>query len=187
MWRRRRVRARRVLGERGPYDVVLELVGAPNLPGDLEALATGGRIAVIGVGAGATAELNLLQLMVDARPDPRLHAARPAARGEGASRRAPSSARCSRSSRTGELRVPVAAEFPMADVEAAYERFAAGGKLGKIVLVAGDSSARRALGGPSGLLRRESSRRHRECMTRTLTLGGWLAESTVNGPSRRAR
>ena len=27
----------------GPYDVVLELVGAPNLPVDLESLATGGR------------------------------------------------------------------------------------------------------------------------------------------------
>src|SRR2546421_87916 len=36
--------------ERGPYDVVLELVGAPNLTGNLDALATGGRIAVIGVG-----------------------------------------------------------------------------------------------------------------------------------------
>src|SRR5256714_13652890 len=49
--------------ERGPYDVVLELVGAPNLAGNLDALATGGRIAVIGVGGGATGELNLLGLM----------------------------------------------------------------------------------------------------------------------------
>ncbi|MCB1262557.1 MAG: zinc-binding dehydrogenase, partial [Acidimicrobiales bacterium] len=47
----------------GPFDVVLELVGAPNLPADVAALATGGRIAVIGVGAGAKAELNLLALM----------------------------------------------------------------------------------------------------------------------------
>jgi NADPH2:quinone reductase len=39
--------------------VVLELVGAPNLAGDLDALAIGGRIAVIGVGGGATGELNL--------------------------------------------------------------------------------------------------------------------------------
>src|SRR3954447_2626362 len=30
--------------EHGPFDVVLELVGAPNLPGDLEALAVDGRI-----------------------------------------------------------------------------------------------------------------------------------------------
>src|SRR5919107_2900788 len=32
----------------GPFDVILELVGAPNLPADLEALAERGRIAVIG-------------------------------------------------------------------------------------------------------------------------------------------
>ena len=47
----------------GPFDVVLELVGAPNLPGDLDALAERGRICVIGVGAGARAELDLRVLM----------------------------------------------------------------------------------------------------------------------------
>jgi NADPH:quinone reductase-like Zn-dependent oxidoreductase len=36
----------------------------------------------------------------------------------------------------GRLRVPVAETFPLAKAEAAYERFAAGGKLGKVVLVA---------------------------------------------------
>ena len=49
--------------ERGPFDVILELVGAPNMPENMQALATGGRICVIGVGAGAKAELNLLALM----------------------------------------------------------------------------------------------------------------------------
>jgi len=34
----------------------------------------------------------------------------------------------------GRLRVPVAATFPLADATAAYERFAAGGKVGKIIL-----------------------------------------------------
>src|SRR5918995_2798163 len=47
--------------DHGPYDVVLELVGAANLAGNLSALATGGRIAVIGVGGtGPKAEINLL-------------------------------------------------------------------------------------------------------------------------------
>jgi hypothetical protein len=32
------------------------------------------------------------------------------------------------------VRVPVAETFPMAEASAAYDRFAAGGKLGKIVL-----------------------------------------------------
>jgi NADPH:quinone reductase-like Zn-dependent oxidoreductase len=36
----------------GPFDVILELVGAPNLPENLNALQSGGRIAVIGVAAG---------------------------------------------------------------------------------------------------------------------------------------
>ena len=50
--------------ETGPYDVVLELVGGSNLPGNIKALATGGRITVIGVGGtGPKAELNLLGLM----------------------------------------------------------------------------------------------------------------------------
>src|SRR5919202_4979419 len=49
--------------EHGPFDVILELVGAPNLPADVQALGTGGRIVVIGVGAGAKAEVNLLALM----------------------------------------------------------------------------------------------------------------------------
>ena len=35
----------------------------------------------------------------------------------------------------GRVRVPVAGTFPMPDAEAAYECFAQGGKLGKVVLV----------------------------------------------------
>lgn len=49
-------------GGRGA-DVILELVGAPHFPGDLEVLATNGRIVVVGVGAGSTIELDLLGLM----------------------------------------------------------------------------------------------------------------------------
>ena len=36
---------------------------------------------------------------------------------------------------SGDLRVPVAATFPLDEVEDAYARFEAGGKLGKIVLL----------------------------------------------------
>src|ERR671915_1680019 len=50
--------------DHGPYDVILELVGAGNLEGNLKSLALGGRISVIGVGgSGPTAEINLLQVM----------------------------------------------------------------------------------------------------------------------------
>jgi NADPH:quinone reductase len=37
----------------------------------------------------------------------------------------------------GALRVPVAETFALDDVATAYERFAAGGKLGKIVVLLG--------------------------------------------------
>jgi NADPH2:quinone reductase len=120
--------------EHGPFDVVLELVGAPNLPDDLRSLALGGRIAVIGVGAGAKAEVNLLQLM-DRRA--RIHGSTlrsrsledKAAVARGVERHVlPLLA-------TGAVRVPVDATFPMADASEAYARFAAGGKLGKVVLV----------------------------------------------------
>ena len=46
-------------GAQGPFDVILELVGAPNLAENLGALANRGRISVIGIGGGAKAELNL--------------------------------------------------------------------------------------------------------------------------------
>jgi NADPH:quinone reductase-like Zn-dependent oxidoreductase len=36
-----------------------------------------------------------------------------------------------------ELQVPIDAAIPMTEATAAYDRFAGGGKLGKIVLVAG--------------------------------------------------
>src|SRR4051794_31193427 len=49
--------------EHGPFDVVLELVGAPNFESDLKSLAMDGRLVVIGIGAGAKAEINLGVLM----------------------------------------------------------------------------------------------------------------------------
>ena len=42
----------------------------------------------------------------------------------------------------GRVRVPVAATYPLSDVAAAYEAFAAGGKFGKIVLLMDDWSER---------------------------------------------
>jgi NADPH:quinone reductase-like Zn-dependent oxidoreductase len=121
--------------EHGPFDVVLELVGAPNLPADLASLATGGRIAVIGVGAGAKVELDLLALM--------------AARGRihGSTLRARSLEEKAAAARLVErqvlplasrVHVPIEATYALDDVAAAYDRFAAGGKLGKIVLLPSD-------------------------------------------------
>ena len=47
----------------GGADVVLELVGAPNLDPDLRALAVKGRIVIVGTGGGTEAPLDLRKLM----------------------------------------------------------------------------------------------------------------------------
>jgi NADPH:quinone reductase-like Zn-dependent oxidoreductase len=98
-------------------------------------LSLGGRISVIGVGAGAQAEINLLELMGKRG---RIH---------GSTLRARSLEEKAVVARamerhvlplvaSGSIRVPVHATVPMAEAPTAYEQFTAGGKLGKIVLVA---------------------------------------------------
>ena len=118
----------------GDYDVILELVGGENLVTNLDRLALKGRIAVIGTGAGARAELNLHKLMVKRG---RIH---------GSTLRARSTEEKADVIRRlredvlplladGRVRVPVEETFPLARAQDAYERFAAGGKFGKIVIV----------------------------------------------------
>jgi NADPH2:quinone reductase len=122
--------------DQGPFDVILELVGAPNMAGNLNALATGGRILVIGVGAGAKCELNLLALMGKRA---RIHGstlrARPLEEKALAARALEREVLPLFAS--GDLTVPIAATFPLEEAAAAYDCFASGGKLGKILLVVG--------------------------------------------------
>jgi NADPH:quinone reductase-like Zn-dependent oxidoreductase len=119
--------------EHGPFDVVLELIGAPNLADDLEALAIGGRIVVIGVGAGAVAEVNLLTLMAKrARMQASTLRARPLEQKADAARRV--EAQVLPLLAQDLVSVPVAARYAMSEAEQAYDHFAAGGKVGKIVL-----------------------------------------------------
>jgi NADPH2:quinone reductase len=117
----------------GQFDVILELVGAPNMPENLTALAAGGRIVVIGVSAGAKTELNLLALMGKRA---RIHGS--TLRSRPLEEKAITARLLEREVlplfEAGSLRVPIAATFPLEAAAAAYERFAAGGKLGKIVL-----------------------------------------------------
>jgi putative PIG3 family NAD(P)H quinone oxidoreductase len=119
--------------EHGPFDVVLELVGAPNLAANVGALATGGRVVVIGIGAGAKGEINLAALMgvrgtlrgstLRARPlEEKAVAARAVER------------HVLPLVEDGAVTVPVADSFALDDAADAYDRFAAGGKLGKVVL-----------------------------------------------------
>jgi NADPH:quinone reductase len=118
----------------GAYNVILELVGGDHLRTDFERLDSKGRIAVIGVGAGATVEVNFHLLM---RARGRVH---------GSTLRSRSRAEKADVIRRlredvlplleeGRVTVPVHATYPLDQAEEAYDAFAAGGKFGKIVLV----------------------------------------------------
>ena len=120
--------------DHGPYDVSLELVGAAGVATVLPVLAMGGRVVVIGVGSGAKVELNLLSVM-----------GRRATIG-GSTLRARTVEEKSAVARAveesvvallgeGAVVVPVVERFPLAGAAEAYARFAAGDKLGKVVLV----------------------------------------------------
>jgi NADPH:quinone reductase len=108
----------------GPFDVILELVGGPNLPSDVDALAIGG---------GAHAELNLLALM-----GRRGHVMSSTLRARAFEEKALCARRIEAevlpALASGVLRVPVAASYSLEDAPQAYQRFAAGKKLGKVVL-----------------------------------------------------
>ena len=101
--------------------------------GNLAALATRGRICIIGVGAGARTEINLQALMGKRG---RIHGS--VLRARSLEEKADAARRVERAVlpgfASGDLSVPVAATFPLDAVADAYARFKAGAKLGKIVL-----------------------------------------------------
>jgi NADPH:quinone reductase-like Zn-dependent oxidoreductase len=119
--------------QHGPFDVILELVGAPNLPANVKSLALKGRLMVIGIGAGAKGELNLGALMGN-RGTVMSSTLRPRPLEE----KAIAARSVERSVlplvESGAVRVPVYATYPLDLAVEAYDAFAAGGKLGKIVL-----------------------------------------------------
>ena len=122
------------LADAGPFDVILELVGTPNWPANLKALATEGRIVVIGVGAGAEVSLNLLSLMVK-----RVRLSASTLRPRPLEQRAAVARRVERHVlpllASDRIQVPLARTLPLAEAAAAYEYFAVPGKIGKVVLV----------------------------------------------------
>jgi NADPH:quinone reductase len=119
--------------DQGPFDVILGLVGATNLAGNLRSLATGGRIAVIGVGAGAAGEINL-GLLMNRRA--RIHGS--TLRARPLEEKALTARAVERSVlpllAAGAITALVAATYPLTRATEAYDHFVAGGKLGKIVL-----------------------------------------------------
>src|SRR4051794_13968516 len=119
--------------EHGPFDVILELVGAPNFPGNLQALAQRGRIATIGVGAGAKVELNLQALMAK-----RGCILASTLRARSLEDKAAAARMVEKTVlpgfASGDLFVPVAATFALDRATGAYEHFQQSGKFGKVVI-----------------------------------------------------
>jgi putative PIG3 family NAD(P)H quinone oxidoreductase len=117
----------------GPYDVILELVGAPNLTDNLMSLNTLGRIAVIGIGGGAKGEINLALMMMK-----RAQIFSSTLRSRPLEEKALAARGVERSVlpfvESGDIAVPIAATYPLDRIAEAYERFAAGDKFGKIVV-----------------------------------------------------
>lgn len=122
------------IGMRGPYDVVLELVGAPTLRPAVGALALRGRVVVIGVGGGSVLQLELLELM-SRRAQLRASTLRARSAEEKATLIDGLRREVLPLLAAGRVHVPVFATFPMQVAQAAYDRFALSGKLGKIVLL----------------------------------------------------
>jgi len=114
-------------------DVILELVGAPHFPGNLQALNPRGRIVVVGTGAGSKTQIELGMLM-GKRAE--LHGTVLRARSledKGQALRAferevlPHLA-------SGRMRALVDRVYPAAEARDAYDRLAGSGKSGKVLL-----------------------------------------------------
>jgi NADPH:quinone reductase-like Zn-dependent oxidoreductase len=111
------------------YDVILELVGGENLASNLTRLASKGRVAVIGTGAGARIELDFGLLM---RKRGRIHGSMLRARSIAEKAQVMTALAAFTEERT--FRVPVEETFPLERTQDAYERFKAGNKFGKIIV-----------------------------------------------------
>lgn len=124
----------------GGADVVLELVGGGNLADDLDALRPTGRIVIVGTGAGAEATLDLRKLM-----GRRARLIGTVLRARSLAEKAAAIAAFGREVvphlRSGAVVPVVDAVFPAADAVEAFDRLAAPGKLGKVLLDFGDDAA----------------------------------------------
>ncbi len=117
----------------GGADVVLELVGAQNLDGNLDALAPKGRIVIVGTGAGTETEISLRKVMgkraaihgtvLRARPLEEKALAVQLFAHEVVPQLA-----------SGKMRALVDRVFPVEQAADAFDYFAAPGKFGKVLL-----------------------------------------------------
>lgn len=122
-------------GGRGA-DVILDIIGAAYLPRNVSALATGGRLVVIGLQGGATGKLDLGELL---RKRATLHASTLRARPpeQKAAIVAGVHAEVWPLISSGLIRPVIQATLPLAEAARAHRLMDAGGHVGKILLTVG--------------------------------------------------
>jgi putative PIG3 family NAD(P)H quinone oxidoreductase len=114
-------------------DVVLELVGAPHFPGNLDVLARQGRVVVVGVGSGQQAQIPLLGLMTK-RASMRGTVLRPRSVEEKAQAVAAFARDVVPGLAAGRIKAVVDSVYPVEQAAAAFERLEGRGKFGKVLL-----------------------------------------------------
>ena len=119
----------------GPYDLVLELVGAANMELNLKEISTGGRIVVIGVGAGSRFELDLRSVMAK-----RCRIMGSTLRARSTEEKAYLASKMERQVvpllESQDIRIHEYLSFPFSQAKEAYEAFSRRGKLGKLIFFA---------------------------------------------------
>ena len=122
--------------ESGPFDVILDNMGASYLSRNVEALATGGRLVVIGLQGGVKGELNLAMLLAKRAA---VHAtslrARPPA--EKAAIVAAVLAGVWPTIAAGEVKPVIDRVLPLADVAEAHRLLESSTHIGKVLLAVG--------------------------------------------------
>ena len=116
-----------------PVDLVIELVGAAHFEHAQRVLARGARVVVIGVGAGARVDLDLLKLM-SSRVTVRGSTLRARSREEKATIARLVDDALVPLWASSAIHVPVSMSFPLDRVEEAYSAFGEAGKFGKIIV-----------------------------------------------------
>jgi len=130
-------RVKDATGGRG-VDVILDVVGAKYLARNVEALATAGRLVVIGLQGGAKAELDLRQLMAKrAAVIGTTLRARPVEEKAAIMRAVAEHVWPLIGS--GEVAAQVDRSFPLAEAAAAHEYFDSGDHVGKVLLAVRDA------------------------------------------------